>query len=35
MYLCGVTTRKRNDEKTANKEVSFIVLQKYDINALK
>ena len=26
--LCGDSTRKRNDEKTVNKEVTFIVLQK-------
>ena len=26
--LCGDSTRKKNDEKTVNKEVSFIVLQK-------
>ena len=26
--LCGDSTRKRNDEKTVNKEVPFIVLQK-------
>ena len=26
--LCVHSTRKRNDEKTANKEVAFIVLQK-------
>ena len=26
--LCGDSTRKRNDEKAINKEVTFIVLQK-------
>ena len=33
--LCGDSTKKRNDEKTVNKEVTFIVLQKQDINTLK
>ena len=34
--LCGDSTRKRNDEKTVSKEVTFIVLQrKFEINALK
>ena len=26
--LCGDSTRKKNDEKAINKEVTFIVLQK-------
>ena len=26
--LCGVTTRKRNNEKATNNDVTFIVLQK-------
>ena len=33
--LCGDSTILRNDEKTVNKEVTFIVLPKYEINALK
>ena len=30
--LYGDSTRKRNDEKAMNKEVTFIVIQKYEIN---
>ena len=32
--LCGDSTGKKNKEKTQNKDVTFIVLQKDEINAL-
>ena len=35
--MCGDSTGKKNNEseKTKNKDVTFIVLQKHEINALK